>query len=215
MISAISAFDLDFTLLNANSSYRFGRYLYENKHIPYSSLLYIYGCVIRHSLGILPIHKLHEGAFAWIFKGRSEPLMKEWASDFIMKNLDTLLYLPAIERLKESQAKGHLTVLLSSGPDFLVKKIANFLNIPLCHATQYAVDKDHRFCHISSLLLGRDKAKVLVDLRREHGIPTENTYAYSDSHLDLPFLQAAGQAVGVNPNRRLRALCLQNQWPII
>lgn len=214
-MKAISAFDLDHTLITENSSYRFGCDLCHQKRLPYWDLLYIMGCSFRHSLGLLPIEKLHEGAFRRLFLGKSETLIKDYASEFVDTHFHKMLYPPAVEVLKQAQADGHLTVLMSSGTDFIVGEFARHLNIPLWQATQYAVDKDHRFCHISTLVLGGDKARRLDELRKEYGIAKEQTYAYSDSHLDLPFLQAAGHAIGVNPNRQLRALCRKNQWSII
>lgn len=43
----------------------------------------------------------------------------------------------------------------------------------------------------------------------------EQTVAYSDSIRDLDFLQAAGRSVGVQPDRKLRRICLKQQWEII
>jgi phosphoserine phosphatase len=39
--------------------------------------------------------------------------------------------------------------------------------------------------------------------------------AYSDSASDIPLLAACGQAVAVNPDRRLRAHAVAAGWPIV
>lgn len=215
MICSISAFDLDHTLFSDNSSYRFGHYLCERKLLSRSSLLFIIGCSVRHSIGILPIVKLHESAFKRLFLGRSAPLVKQWAEEFIQENFEKLLYLPAIEKLKASKDAGHLTVILSSAPSFIVEPIAKKLNVPYWNATKYAVGEDQNFCHIDKLMLGQDKAIILDELACQYGVQKSETYAYSDSHLDLPFLMAAGNACGVNPNRKLRNICRKNSWDII
>lgn len=214
-VHAISAFDLDHTLFSENSSYRFGLYLYYKKILSFSALLFILGCHFRHKCGILPIDKLHENAFNRLFLGRFAPHVRQWALDFLEEHFQSLLYTPALDKLKKAQTAGHLTVLLSSTPDFLVEPIANRLNIPLWDATQYTVDKDHRFCHIDQLMLGEDKAHILDRLAEKYGVPRQKIYAYSDSHLDLPFLTHAGVAYGVNPNRKLRSICRRKGWEII
>ena len=215
MARSIHAFDLDHTLFKGNSSYCFGRYLYQQKYFPYSDWLFILFASLRFKVGLLPIERLHHDAFARLFSGRSQLEIDQMAERFLKICFEGMVYLPALKRLEQVQQEGHLTVLLSSSPDFLVSKIAKRFNIPVCHGTQYAVDKDRRFCHISHLILGTEKAQILENLGRQYGIAKRDTFAYSDSHLDLPFLLSAGSAIGVNPNRKLRTLCRQNQWPII
>jgi phosphoserine phosphatase len=39
--------------------------------------------------------------------------------------------------------------------------------------------------------------------------------AYSDSHTDLPFLEAVGHPVAVNPDRKLRRIASQRGWPVL
>ena len=39
--------------------------------------------------------------------------------------------------------------------------------------------------------------------------------AYSDSHTDLPFLEAVGHPFAVNPDRKLRRLAEGRGWPVL
>jgi len=39
--------------------------------------------------------------------------------------------------------------------------------------------------------------------------------AYSDSHTDLPFLEAVGNPVAVNPDRELRRIARDRGWPVL
>ena len=39
--------------------------------------------------------------------------------------------------------------------------------------------------------------------------------AYSDSHTDLPFLEAVGHPVAVNPDRELRRIAAERGWPVL
>lgn len=212
---AISAFDLDHTLLSANSSYLFCRYLCRKKILPFNCLLFTFGCSVLFRLGFLSIPELHQKAFNYLFKNKNVADVSQWALDFVNQYLDSLIYFPAIEKLKTAQEAGHLTVLLSSSPSFLVEPIAKKLNISLWESTEYAVDADRKFSSILKLLLGNNKASILNELKKEYQIPNHKTYAFSDSHSDLPFLIASGVAYGVNPDRKLRSICRQKNWPII
>src|SRR5205807_1316379 len=48
---------------------------------------------------------------------------------------------------------------------------------------------------------------------RELGFDLDECTAYSDSHTDLPLLEAVGTPVAVNPDRRLRAVAAQRGDP--
>lgn len=135
--------------------------------------------------------------------------------EFLSQYFDDLIYQPAMEQLKRAQKEGHLTVILSSSPDFLVEPIAQRLGVNLWKSTQYAIDKDGLFCKIAELMLGEDKACFITSLQMQKGSLRQDVSAYSDSYLDLPFLLAAGTAIGVNPDRKLRAICHTKHWRVI
>lgn len=213
--SGISAFDLDHTLLSGNSSYLFGRYLYKRKILSFFDLAFIVKCNIMFKLGLLPIQALHRAAFDKLFKGRPLDVVERWAKEFIEASFESLLYRPAVDALTQAIAQGHLAAILSSSPDFLIAPIAAKLNVFVWDATRYSVDKDRRFCDIHRLVQGSDKAMLLEKLRIRHGIPLCDVHAYSDSHLDLTFLEAAGNAVGVNPNNKLLEVCRRKKWKVI
>ena len=211
----ISIFDLDHTLFNENSSFRFGIYLYQQGIISLASLLFILGCNIRHKLGMITIPQLHQSAFKKLFLGRNASSITDHANHFLDRHFEELTYLPALKKLQTAQNEGHLTIILSSSPDFLVGPIAQRFRVDRWEATRYAVDRELRFCAISKLMLGEDKAKYIEKLLEQLKLSKQNVTAYSDSHVDLPFLMAAGNAVGVNPNKKLKAICKENNWPII
>lgn len=213
--SLFSAFDLDHTLLKENSSYSFGKYLYRQKYISLSDFLFIIRSNIAYKLGMISIKELHHKAFQRLFYGKSLLLVNSWVSNFLDTHLKDLIYPPAIAALHEAKQAGHITAIISSSPSFLVRPISTRLGLTFCQATEYGVDKDNRFCEIAALMLGEDKALFLEKFMSQHSISKKQVTAYSDSILDLPFLLAAGAAVAVNPDRKLRLFCQKHHWPII
>jgi HAD superfamily hydrolase (TIGR01490 family) len=211
----VSCFDLDHTLLQVNSSFRFGVYLYKKGVFSFFAMLYLAGCYTLHSLHIISIPTLQNLIFKKLFLGRSYSEMQEHANAFFEQHFYRILYLPAIIRLQQVQQEGQYTVILSSSPDFLVKLCAERLKVDAWAATEYALDRNNCFSKISKFMLGEAKASYLQALGEFLAIPKKDMTAYSDSHLDLPFLQAAGTAVGVNPNKILRILCEENNWAIL
>lgn len=134
---------------------------------------------------------------------------------FLDRYLEGLLYQPAVQRLQEAIQRGDFTMILSSGPDFLVDAIAVRLKVSCSGATHYEVDSEQRFSDLSSKIEGEEKAVHVVALAYQLGIPRDRISAYTDSYLDLPLLLQAGKAVAVRPDRRLRRLSLRNEWEIL
>ena len=60
-------------------------------------------------------------------------------------------------------------------------------------------------------LHAEEKARCL----RELDYDLEASPAYSDSHTDLPFLEAVGHPVAVNPDRALRRIAAERRWPVL
>jgi phosphoserine phosphatase len=50
---------------------------------------------------------------------------------------------------------------------------------------------------------------------RELGFDLDECTAYSDSHTDLPVLEAVGRPFAVNPDRKLRRIAADRGWPVL
>ncbi len=210
----VSIFDLDHTLLKGNSSFLFGSFLYQKAGFSLLSLVYSVGCYGLHKAGGLSLQSTHERLFNRLFKGSSVASVKQIAAQFVVKILPSLFYEPVLSRLREAQSLGHRTIILSSGPDFLVSEIVSWLNVEEWQATPYRVDQQ-RFSSLGTVFCGQEKRRYLNHLLEKDGFEREAVYAYSDSHLDLPLLEAAGHPVGVNPDRVLRSICMRRGWEIL
>ena len=62
---------------------------------------------------------------------------------------------------------------------------------------------------------GAGKAAAVRELAAAEGLDLAASTAYSDSHTDLPFLEAVGNPVVVNPDRELRRIASERGWPIL
>jgi HAD superfamily hydrolase (TIGR01490 family) len=62
---------------------------------------------------------------------------------------------------------------------------------------------------------GEGKAAAVRELAAVAGLDLEASTAYSDSHTDVPFLEAVGHPVAVNPDRELRRIASERGWPIL
>ncbi len=170
---------------------------------------------MRHKFFGLTLTQLHEKTFKSVLYGKKVEVIAEYVRDFVDNWLSEALYLPAIAELRRAQHLGYYTMILSNSPSFLVKAIAERLNVSDWRATEYGVDKEGRLCHIAHILNGKDKAWQVKNIMRLLGLNKGNVVAYSDSYWDLPLLESAGRAVVVNPDRKLQRISLEHNWPKI
>lgn len=212
MKKALSAFDLDQTLLTANSSFLFCRYLCKKGIFPLFALYKSVFYYLWHTFFGLSLEELHKKAFDALLKGYSLPMLQQESLLFVQEHLEGLYYAPAMQRLKQAKERGEYTVVLSSSPSFLVKPIAEVLGVDEWEASEYVVDKDLRLCQIQRVLGGHEKAVCVGKLLERLGIDRKESTAYSDSHWDLPFLQSTGRAVAVQPSWVLRRVANKLGW---
>lgn len=166
-------------------------------------------------MGFLSIQSLHERVFALLFLGQSRALFLEYAEQFLDEQFESLLNPPLLSHLCEAQAKQDYVCILSSSPDFLVKAFAQKFGVLDHLGSIYEVDKKGNFSQISKVVFGDTKAFFLGMTAKRLNLERSAIRAYSDSILDLPFLEAAGQPIAVNPDAELRKISKERQWPIL
>jgi HAD superfamily hydrolase (TIGR01490 family) len=211
---SISFFDLDHTLLKVNGSFQFGIYLYKKGFIPTPKMALLLGQYLMHKWGIISPEQLNRSACKTFFSGKMIHHIEEQVDGFLNEHLNDLHYFPVTQQLVNAHHEGHYTVILSSSPHFLVRPIAERLGVNQWESTRYAVSPSGMISHIESHVDGDVKALYVKNLCEKLQVSTKNSFAYSDSYSDIPFLQAVGCARGVNPDRKLRKYCLDNNWEI-
>ncbi len=211
----LTVFDLDRTIVADNCSFNFCRYLVKKNILPFSSLIYSFFYYAKHLFFGVDLSDLHKNIFERSLKGRLLEKLEENVEPFLQEYLFSQIYTPVLAQLRLAQHLGYYTLILSSSPSFLVEKIAQFLGVDEWRATQYAVDKEKKLCHIISIMQGKDKASCVQEVANRLSLKKEQITAYSDSFLDLPLLLAAGSAIAVNPDRKLRRFSQQHKWPIL
>jgi HAD superfamily phosphoserine phosphatase-like hydrolase len=211
----ISAFDLDHTLLNANSSFRFGFFLYKNHFFKLKDLMKCLTFYARHKWFGLSIEELHHKSFGALFRGKSFELVRSFVDEFLEQQLQQMTNPSIFLHLENAKKNGHHCAILSSAPDFLVRPIAKKWGIHLWYATSYQTDLRGNFTKIAYVMEGEEKAKTLLNLAHLLEVDPSSITVYSDSALDLPLLNIAGKAIGVFPDRKLRKVCYANHWEIL
>jgi phosphatidylglycerophosphatase C len=184
----LAIFDLDGTLVRGDSFLPFHiSYAWRRRRVwPLLTLpvyLSLYAC------RILSDRAAKERVLISFLRGQSSASVAEHARWFCSRWVQPKLNEEVIERLREHQEAGHRVILLSASPDVYVPAIGAFLGIGEVVCTRVALDADRW----EGTIIGVNcKGDAKIDLLRRRlgpdAVPSR-TYAYGDSHSDLPLLR--------------------------
>ena len=125
------------------------------------------------------------------------------------------LYHAGLALLDRHRARGDRLYLVSATIEEVVSALASELGFDGALGTVAEV-ADGRYTGRALLTcLGEDKLEAVRRLAETDGIDVTASTAYSDSSTDLPFLEAVGNPVAVNPDRQLRLLSRERGWPVL
>ena len=129
--------------------------------------------------------------------------------------IDPIVYDEAVELIENHRAAGRDVVIVSASGTEVVEPIGAMLGADHVVATRL-VEVDGRYTgEVEYYAYGPNKAKAMQKLADEHGYNLDTSFAYSDSETDAPMLEIVGHPFAVNPDKALRRLAEENDWPIL
>ena len=129
--------------------------------------------------------------------------------------LKPLVFQEALALVEQHRERGEPVYIVSATLQEIVEEIAEELGFDgalgsTCEiADGVYTGRSLRACH------GAGKAAAIRELSADRGYDLDASTAYSDSHTDLPFLEAVGNPVAVNPDRELRRIAGERDWPVL
>jgi HAD superfamily hydrolase (TIGR01490 family) len=129
--------------------------------------------------------------------------------------LKPLVYREPLDLLKRHRERCERVYIVSAALQEIVDPLADELGFDgavgsLCEVVDGRyTGRSLRACH------GPGKADAVRELAAAEEIDLAASTAYSDSHTDLPFLEAVGRPVAVNPDRELRRIARERGWPML
>jgi HAD superfamily hydrolase (TIGR01490 family) len=150
-----------------------------------------------------------------LVKGRPYAQMIELVADVYQTNIKPKIW-PETARLAQQHiAAGREVWLITAAPQELGDEIAKALGLTGALGT--------RLEHVEGMLTGnilgkplhgKEKPKAIRKLAKERGFSLKKSFAYSDSHNDLPMLTLVGHPVAVNPDKLLKIYAKSAGWKI-
>lgn len=214
---AVAAFfDLDKTLIATSSALAFSRQLIERNLISVSAAARI---VLAEAVYMVIGHtdermEQLKNDLMEIIDGWEDAAIREVLRDALNEVITPTIYAEAMELLAWHRELGHDLVLISASPHIIVEPVAEILGIDTTIATRLGMVDGVYNGTIDFYCKGANKATALRELAAERGYDLSECYAYSDSIIDLPMLEAVGYSVAVNPDKPLARVAAKRKWRI-
>ena len=129
---------------------------------------------------------------------------------------DPLVYAEALTLIEQHKQEGRRVYLVSASPEQIVRPIGRHIGVPDIIATRIKTDAAGFFlAEIDQYVMGPGKSEAIVALAEQEDIDLAESYAYSDSVTDLPMMEIVGHPVAVNPEKELRKIAEERDWPIL
>ncbi len=214
---AAAFFDLDKTILAKSSSFAFARPFYREGLIgrsdvvrsAYAQFMFLASGADHDQMESMRKY-MSELVTGWEVE-RVQQIVAETLDEIV----DPMVFAEAIELIDQHRAAGRDIIIISSSGTDVVEPIGARLGADLAIGTQVAIEDGYYTGEILFYAYGEGKAEAIRTLAAEHGYDLAASYAYSDSHTDLPMLEAVGNAVAVNPDAALRTAAIERGWPTL
>lgn len=214
--SGVAAFfDMDHTVLRSSSGRLYLQYLHRHGYLSGPQWIAIAGQIGLYVMGLIDFPRLMarlmsrtagaDEAAAWRI---SEAWFDEMLRDHIAPG--------ARDRIEWHRNRGHHVALVSASTPYAVQSVARDLGLADAYLATRLEVRAGRFTGrvVEPACYGPGKVAMSRTYAAQHGIDMARSYFYSDSHHDLPLLQAVGHPVAVNPNRKLARFAARRKWPI-
>jgi HAD superfamily hydrolase (TIGR01490 family) len=215
--TAAAFFDLDKTIIARSSTLLMGRTFYRDGLIsPTTVLKGMYAQAVYQLVGA------DHGKMEQMRRALLD-LTRGWEADrvrrLVVETMDEAIapyvYREALELFEEHRGAGRDIWIVSSSGEEVVIPFARSLGVRDVIATRAGVDDEGRYDGTLEYYgYGRNKANAVVQVAEARGYDLAACYAYTDSITDLPFLDAVGHPVAVNPDRELRAAAVAMGWDV-
>lgn len=211
----LAVFDLDHTLLAADSDYLWGQFLCDQGLVERAQ----YEARNRefyadYAAGRLDVEAFYQFSLAPL----TQKTLSEWEplrQQFIREEIAPRVARLAPELIARHRAEGDTLVITTATQRFITEPIAALLGIEHLLASE-PERLDGRFT--GRLLRANFQTGKVTRLKEwivEQGLSPDGITAYSDSRNDIPLLELADRAVAVDPDPVLRDEAGRRGWPVI
>jgi len=213
----IAAFDMDGTLLSSNviETYLWMRLPELDSHQRVGEI----GSMLRRLPKLISAERKDRGTFLRTiyrrYEGADLEQLNRIVDELLAEHVLERLSGDAVRRIREHRAAGHKTILITGAIRPLTRPLEPLFDEIV--AAELAVDDRGRCTGFLSgpPLVGESRAAWIKHRARGTNIDLSKSYAYADSHSDLPMLSVVGNPVAVSPDVSLFRAARAARWQIV
>jgi HAD superfamily hydrolase (TIGR01490 family) len=214
---AAAFFDVDNTVLRGSSSFLFGKSAFERKffsrkdfwRFAWAQFRFIWKGENNNKLASLKDRALS------LVEGHRVRDLEELVDEVYDRHIKLKLWPETVRLAKDHIAEGREVWLVTAAPQELGDVISKRLGLTGAIGTK--VERKNGILTgkiVGKPVHGPAKKTVIKKLAKNRHLSLRKSYAYSDSHNDLPMLTAVGHPVAVNPDKILTRYAKAADWPI-
>jgi HAD superfamily hydrolase (TIGR01490 family) len=216
-VAGAAFFDLDRTLLRRSSALALAGTFRERGLISRWQMLRAAGwqlLFVARGASHEAVRRAAEDGLS-VLAGYTPAELRELCASALEPVLRPLVYAEPLRLVEQHHERGEKVYIVSATLQEIVDVIAEDLGFDGALGTVCEV-KDGRYTGRAERALHADaKAECVRAVAEREGLDLAECTAYSDSHTDVPFLEAVGHPVVVNPDRALRRVAAEQGWPML
>ncbi len=216
-MAAAAFFDLDRTLLRRSSALALAgtfreRGMISRRHLVQAAAWQL--LFVARGASHEAVRRAAEDGLRFLAGYRPEDL-RALVAEAMEPVLRPLVYAEPLRLVEQHRERGERVFVVSATLQEIVEAIAEDLGLDGGLGTVCEV-RDGRYTGRAVRALHAEaKAECLREVATREELDLDACTAYSDSHTDLPFLEAVGHPVAVNPDRELRRIAAERGWPVL
>ena len=211
----LAVFDLDHTLLAADSDFLWGQFLcdeglvdraaYEEKNRQFYA---------DYAAGTLDVTAYYQFSLEPL-KQKSVDEWQPWRRRFVSEVIAPQVAALTPTLLERHRAAGDTLLITTATHRFITEPIAALLGIEYLLAAEPEIVEGRLTGEVLRANFQAGKVERLREWLQAHDASDAHITAYSDSRNDLPLLEFAATAIAVDPDPVLRAEALRRGWQVI
>jgi HAD superfamily hydrolase (TIGR01490 family) len=216
-VAAAAFFDLDRTLLRRSSALALAGSFRERGLISRRQLAHAALWQLLFALRGASHEAVRRGAEDGliVLRGSTPEDLKSLVADALEPVLRPLVYAEPLHLVEQHKERGEPVYIVSATLQEVVQAIADDLGFGGALGTVCEVRDGVYTGRALRALHAENKAVGVRELAAAEGFDLAECTAYSDSHTDVPFLEAVGHPVVVNPDGALRRIAAARGWPVL
>jgi HAD superfamily hydrolase (TIGR01490 family) len=150
-----------------------------------------------------------------LLAGHTPDELRGLVADAMEPVLRPLVYAEPVRLVEQHHERGEKVYIVSATLQEIVDALAEELGFDGALGTICEVKDGTYTGRAERSLHAEAKADCVRAVAEREGLDLADCTAYSDSHTDVPFLEAVGHPVAVNPDRALRRIAAARGWPVL